>query len=268
MFRTPTSHRGEGKQRNCRPVRHGQARTDQPVLLLLHQKTSCAGAVGLWLRRHHYNLDIRHPTLGDKLPENLDHHAAIIVFGGPMSANDDVPVVNREIDWLALPLKKKRPYLGICLGAQMMVRQLGGEVWLHKEGLVEIGYHRVKPTGEGIALFADWPQKFFQWHKEGFSIPSDAVCLAGGNRFENQAYAYNSHVYGVQFHPEITTSMIERWSERAGHMLDKKGAHDAKRLIADHHIYGEAQHNWLHNFMTHWTALIEPRESTASLEPF
>ena len=265
MFRTQASHGGTGKLLNCRPVRHGSARSEDPVLLLLHQKTSCAGAVGLWLRRNHYNLDIRHPTLGEKLPDNLDRHAAVIVFGGPMSANDDVPEIRQEIDWLTLPLQEKIPFLGICLGAQMMVRQLGGKIYPHKQSLVEIGYHGVGPTSEGKALFEEWPQRFFQWHSEGFNIPSDAVCLAEGSRFENQAYAYDSHVYGVQFHPEITTSIIDRWSTRASHMLVKKGAHKANRMLADHLIYGEGQHNWLNNFMTHWTSLIEPHKSAVSL---
>lgn len=229
-----------------------------PVLLLLHQQKSCAGAVGYWLRRHGYELDVRRPTLGQPLPDTLAGHAGVIVFGGPMSANDACDHIRREIDWLQRPLREDVPYLGICLGAQMMVRQLGGRVSPLASGTVEVGYHDIRPTAEGHALF-DWPRKCFQWHCEGFEIPAGAVKLAGGRRFENQAYRYGRATFGVQFHPEITELILRRWSVTGAHMLKKKGAHRAERLFHDHLIHAAMQRHWLHEFMCHWTALIRSR---------
>ncbi len=259
MFRPASSLTGVLKQPGSKSGAAKPGSTSDPVLLLLHQKKSCAGAVGDWLVDHGYTLDIKRPTLGEKLPQTLEKHAGLIVFGGPMSANDETPEIKNEINWLTLALEQKVPYFGICLGAQLMVRQLGGEVKPHKKGLVEVGYHPLKATSAGSKLLSDWADRYFQWHKEGFSLPSGAVSLATGQRFENQAFSYENHVFGVQFHPEITQPIIKRWSAQASHMLTKKGAHIAERLLADHQRYGTAQQNWLHQFMNHWTSKFEAR---------
>ncbi|MBN9056457.1 MAG: hypothetical protein J0H80_22430, partial [Rhizobiales bacterium] len=109
----------------------------RPVLVVLHQETSSPGRVGQILQAMGLALDIRRPVLGDPLPDTLDHHAGAVVFGGPMSANDDEPYIRREIDWLSVPLGENRPFLGICLGAQMLVKTLGGTVTGHADGWAE-----------------------------------------------------------------------------------------------------------------------------------
>jgi hypothetical protein len=128
----------------------------QPILIVLHQETSSPGRVGKVLEARGFPLDIRRPPLGDDLPETLEHHSGAVVFGGPMSANDDHDYVRRETDWLAVPLAENKPLLGICLGAQMLVNHLGGEVKEHPDGLVEIGWYPIRPTEEGERLMA-WP---------------------------------------------------------------------------------------------------------------
>ena len=61
-------------------------------------------------------------------------HAGAVIFGGPMSANDPDEFVRREIDWIEVPLREQRPFLGICLGAQMLAKQFGAPVAPHPEG--------------------------------------------------------------------------------------------------------------------------------------
>src|SRR5438128_4548323 len=99
-----------------------------PVLVVLHQDTSTPGRVGNALRALGHTLDIRRPRFGDALPETLDEHAGAVFFGGPMSANDSDAFVRHEIDWIEIALREQRPFLGICLGAQMLARQLGAQV--------------------------------------------------------------------------------------------------------------------------------------------
>src|SRR4029077_5111663 len=84
-----------------------------PVLIVLHQETSTPGRVGNALRALGHTLDIRRPRFGDALPETLDMHAGAVIFGGPMSANDSDDYVRREIDWIEMPLREQRPFLGI-----------------------------------------------------------------------------------------------------------------------------------------------------------
>src|ERR1700754_683940 len=88
-----------------------------PVLIVLHGPLSTPGRVGNALRALGHPLDIRRPVLGDALPDSLEGYAGAVMFGGPMSANDSDAFIHREIDWLAVPLKEHKPFLGICLGA-------------------------------------------------------------------------------------------------------------------------------------------------------
>ena len=154
-----------------------QTSSKPKILIVLHQENSSPGRVGHMLLEEGFDLDIRRPPLGDTLPETLDGHAGTVVFGGPMSANDEDEFVRRETSWLEIPLKENRPLLGICLGAQMLVNHLGGKVEGHGEGLVEIGWYPLMPTEAGKKLLP-WPDMVYQFHREGFSLPKDATLLA------------------------------------------------------------------------------------------
>ena len=124
----------------------------QSILIILHQEHSTPGRVGNALRELGYRLDVRRPRFGDPLPQTMADHSAGIIFGGPMSANDQDDFIRREIDWTAVPLRENKPYLGICLGAQMFARQLGGKVFRHPEGRAEIGYYPIRPPIKPLTL--------------------------------------------------------------------------------------------------------------------
>src|SRR5262245_66052860 len=96
-----------------------------PVLFILHQEHSTPGRVAQALKSRGFTFDIRRPRFGDPLPETLEQHTGAVIFGGPMSANDEEEFVRREIEWLKVPLKEEKPFLGICLGAQILARHLG-----------------------------------------------------------------------------------------------------------------------------------------------
>ena len=123
-----------------------------PVLIVLHQETSTPGRIGNALRALGYSLNVRRPRFGDPLPETLDDHAGAVIFGGPMSANDPDEFVRQEIDWIAVPLREQRPFLGICLGAQMLAMQLGAKVAPHPQGRAQIGYYAIRPTPAGLEI--------------------------------------------------------------------------------------------------------------------
>ena len=88
-----------------------------------------------------------------------------------MSANDTDDFVRREIDWLKVPLKEKKPFLGICLGAQMLAHHLGSRVYQHPDGHAEVGYYPIRPTEIGRDVCDPWPEQVYQWHREGFDLP-------------------------------------------------------------------------------------------------
>ncbi|WP_068086837.1 glutamine amidotransferase [Polycladidibacter stylochi] len=221
------------------------------ILIVLHQENSSSGRVGQELRRRGFQLDIRKPRFGDCLPTTLEHHAGAVVFGGPMSANDHDAFITKETDWLAVPLKENKPLLGICLGAQMLARHLGAKVAPRPDGEVEIGYYPITPTAEGKQLMK-WPEKVYQWHNEGFTIPSGATRLAGSERFPNQAMQVNDNTFGIQFHPELTHAMMNRWTTKGSARLKDPGAQTRRDHFAGRFVFDPALFKWLQDFMDLW----------------
>ncbi len=222
------------------------------MLIVLHQEHSTPGRVGRLLKAQGYRLDIRRPRFGDPLPSTLRGHAGAVVFGGPMSANDPDDFVKREIDWIGVPLKENAPFLGICLGAQMMAAHLGQRVYDHPKGLVEIGYYPITPTPAGEAMFGGTlPRRVYQWHREGFDAPPGFTLLATGLEFECQA-CHLDRAFAIQFHPEVTYAMMCKWNVLGA---DRMGLPGARRG----HLEGWYEHDgavarWTEAFLGAWIA--------------
>jgi len=232
------------------------------ILIVVHQEHSTPGRVGWLLRQRGYELDIRRPRFGDALPSTLVGHAGAIIFGGPMSCNDDEVWIRQEIDWIGVPLREGKPFLGICLGAQMMVRHLGGCVGPHREGQVEIGYFPIHPTPAGRALMA-WPSHVYHWHREGFDCVCGADLLATGVTFENQAIRVGANAYGLQFHPEVTHLMMCRWTISDHAKLCQPGAQDRATQMAGRFQHDHDVKLWLDRFLDHW---LEPAHLAIAAE--
>ena len=221
-----------------------------PVVLVLHQQNSNPGHVGQWFRRNGYPLDIRRPFEGDPLPATLSAHAGAVIFGGPQSANDAADYIRREVDWIGVPLKEAKPFLGICLGAQMLARHLGARVDHCPHGQVEVGYHSIRPTQAGAGL--DLPDQVYQWHREGFDLPRSGVLLATSEgAYANQAFQHGS-AFGVQFHPEITYTQVNRWSGSNPVRLLMRGARPRQEQIENHLMQAPKVHRWLDRFLGRW----------------
>lgn len=193
----------------------------------------------------------------------MEGHSGAIIFGGPMSANDPDGYIKKEIDWIAVPLSEGKPFLGVCLGAQMLAKQLGGKVYAHPGGRVEVGYEPIAPREAGYKL-GEWPSHVYHWHGEGFTLADGAVALANGEVFENQAFHYGSNAFGVQFHPEITLAMIHRWTTRAASRLSRPGAQPPLDHVNAHALYGAKLRAWAFRFLERW---LDPSGESANEEP-
>lgn len=223
------------------------------VIIILHQEHSTPGRLGRLLQAHGLELDIRRPRFGDPLPQNLVEHAGAIIFGGPMSANDDDEWLRREIDWIGVPLKEQKPLLGICLGAQMLARHLGHRVHPHPHGKVEVGYYPICPTLEGHSLCpCPFPENVYQWHREGFDLPRGAALLATGEDFAVQAFRFGPAAYGLQFHPEVTYAMICRWTIRGAERMALPGAQPRHLHLEGWFRHDAAVARWSEAFLTQW----------------
>jgi len=221
------------------------------VLVVLHQETSTPGRIGMALQDMGYNLVASRPPLGEALPDTMEDYAGAVVFGGPMSANDNDEYIKRETDWIGVPLKEDKPFLGVCLGAQMMSKHLGGQVMANEREFAEIGYYPLEPTEEGKALM-DWPEMVYQWHREGFTLPSGCELLAGSPEYPIQAMRHGDNAFGVQFHSELTLWMLNRWTTKAWERLQLNGAQPRMQQLEGRLLYDAAVRKWMHDFLNLW----------------
>jgi GMP synthase (glutamine-hydrolysing) len=224
----------------------------KPVVIVLHMSGASPGHVGRWFRENGYPLDIRRPFEGDALPATLEQHTGAVIFGGSQSANDNLDYIRQEIDWIGVALKEQKPYLGICLGAQMLARHLGAKVEHCEHGRVEIGYHRIQQVDQGRVL-GQLPEHVYQWHREGLELPHGADLLATAEgTFENQAFVYGPAALGVQFHPEIMHTQINSWSGSNPVRLLLRGAHARQEQLAAHLMHAPRVHAWLDQMLRRW----------------
>ncbi len=180
-----------------------------PILVLRHEPFEHLGHFAATLEEN--GVAYRYHELGEPIVE--DRRSGLIIMGGPMSANDDLPGLRDELGLIEAALKENLPVLGICLGSQLIARALGARVYRNAE--LEIGWETVWLTDaaredavfEGIAS----GEMFFHWHGETFDLPEGAVWLAYSEKTRHQAYRYGENVYAIQFHPEITAEMIADW---------------------------------------------------------
>jgi len=224
------------------------------ILILLHQEHSTPGRVGRLLRSLGAELDIRRHSLDEPLPETLEEHDGVVVFGGPMSANDECEWICRQIGWLNTPLKAEKPFLGICLGAQMLTRALGARVFTYPDQRAEIGYTPIWPLAAADRLGAEpFPRVVYQWHRDGFDLPDGAELLAeGGETFPIQAYRYGGKAVALQFHPEVTFAMMCRWTVRGHERLSLPGAQPRQHHLDGWYQFDSAVERWLAAFLPRW----------------
>lgn len=218
------------------------------ILVVLHQERSSPGRVGQILTHSGFDLDIRRPVLGDPLPATLDDHHGSVVFGGPMSANDDDEGIRRETAWMDVVLKSGKPYLGICLGAQILARHLGARVYGREDGHVEIGWYKLMATEVGQKLIG-WPSMVYQFHREGFDLPAGAELLATAETYPNQAFRYGENAWGIQFHAELTLAMMHRWSVRGAHRFELPGAQQGHQHLSGRLLHDAELLTWLRLFL-------------------
>jgi len=180
-----------------------------PILVLRHAPFEHLGNFAGVLEENH--LDYRYHDLGEPLPPG--QFSGLIVLGGPMSANDNLPGLRDELGLIETALREDVPLLGICLGSQLIARALGAP--LYRNPQLEIGWEPVwltdAATEDPLFAASKSPETFFHWHGETFDLPAGAEWLAYSEKCRHQAYRYGQKVYGIQFHPEITSEMITDW---------------------------------------------------------
>ena len=152
---------------------------------------------------------------GETLPDWRDVEA-IVAMGGPMSVNDDdtLPWLSEEKRFIGEAVRAGIPFWGTCLGVQLLAASLGARVYAGPKP--EVGLLPVTLTDAAMAdpVLAGLPheQLTLQWHGDTFDLPEGAVLLAGSPAYPHQAFRWQSHAYGVQFHLEVSAAMPREWA--------------------------------------------------------
>ena len=168
--------------------------------------------------------EILETTRGAPLPDAAVFDGAL-ALGGSLGAYDGALLEVRR--WIRDAVLRDAPFLGVCLGGQLLASALGGEVESGRRS--ELGVHDVFLTDAARhdPLFAGLPRRLHVcgWHEDTFTLPRGAVRLAGSMAYANQAFRWGATAYGLQFHVEARPDDLRRWEHVPGYarMLEAAG---------------------------------------------
>lgn len=176
---------------------------------------------------------------GENIPSQLAGFDAMVVMGGPMDTwqTDKHPWLIPEVEAIrSFVCDLGRPFLGVCLGHQLLAEATGGKVGLALSS--EVGPCRVDLTAACASdrLFEGLPSPLttFQWHSaEVRSLPSNSVVLARTDACGVQAFRFGDRAWGLQFHAEVTSETVDDWGripEYATSLEDVLGPSAGERL--------------------------------------
>ena len=182
-------------------------------LILQHINIEHPGIFLKFMREDNIKMDTIELDENEKIP-NLDPYDAMIVMGGPMDTwqEETFPWLKTEKEAIHKFVSvSRKPYLGLCLGAQLLSEAIGGKV--RKMKTPEIGVLKVS-LKDNKSLFKglDKELKVLQWHSyEAYDLPSDANILASSTECNVQAFSFNN-AFGLQFHVEQTNKTVPQWA--------------------------------------------------------
>ncbi len=185
------------------------------ILFIKHIAIEGPGTIEDFFKQKKHSLRTVNLYDGEKLPLDLKYIDAVVAMGGPMNVyeEDKYPFLADEHIFLQKVLKEEIPFLGVCLGSQLIAKAARAKVKKADKG--EMGWLPVSLTDEGKRdpLFKNLEQTFevFQWHGDTFEIPKNGKHLAFSNDCRHQALKVGSCAYGLQFHIEVTDKIINDW---------------------------------------------------------
>jgi len=173
----------------------------------------------------------------EPVPTEVKGVDGLVVMGGPMAVYqaERFPFLNDEISLIRAVVKKGRPVLGVCLGAQIVAAALGAKVTRNPAGR-EIGWIPVAlddcACGDHLLREISSPIVPFHWHGDIFELPEHAVALASSEKTQCQAFRYGDNVYGFQFHLEVTADAVAAMAAEWPRDLERAGV-SARDMIAE-----------------------------------
>lgn len=209
------------------------------ALVIQHVSFEGLGILGEILARRGYRTRFVDAPTADFDALSASEADLLVVLGGPIGAyeTDIYPFLRLEMRWIESCLKAETPFLGVCLGSQLLAKVLGANVY--PGGKKEIGWSSLTLTGAGrespLKHLAFDGLQVLHWHGDTFDLPSGSTLLASSEAYAHQAFRHGAKALGLQFHAEVTAQDLERWY--VGHAAELSGVPglDVRALRADSH---------------------------------
>lgn len=185
-------------------------------VVLQHVEWEGPGIIALEARKRSIEVDIRRLDREDDIPD-ADQIDGLVVMGGPLGAYEEewYPFLVKECALLTAVVQRGTPVLGVCLGAQLLARSLGGKVFPGHGAEIGFGSVELLEEGQRDELFTGLGHTLpvFHWHGDSFSLPDGAVLLASNENYTHQAFRIGSRAYGLQFHLEPDAETWSAWRD-------------------------------------------------------
>lgn len=199
------------------------------LLVVEHIECEGPGYIADFATARDLELEIIRAFDGTPIPEHQNFEA-IIVMGGPMNVyeEDRYPWLVDENAAIQAAVAGNVPYLGMCLGSQLLAKALGASI--RRNPVQEIGFGDIRLTAEAAQdpLFRGFPDVVpaFHWHEDTWELPVGGTLLASSDACPHQAFRYG-RAYGFQFHVETSPEMVSAWIEAYSDQLRSCGLWDS-----------------------------------------
>ena len=200
------------------------------IAILQNNSDDGPAYLGTWLTEHGVAFDVFDFDAGQWPPTTLAAYAGLALLGGPMSVNDDLPVLRKIESLIREARDAHKPVIGHCLGGQLIASALGARVG--EADSPEIGWSKItladSPQAQNwFGEFAGTERHILQWHYDAFSLPEGATLVAGNDVCPVQAFAIHN-MLAMQFHIEINRNKLASWA--------RNGKQELAALIGQPHV--------------------------------
>ncbi len=205
----------------------------KPVIIFRFLAHEGPGYLGDFLTAQNIIWQLHEIDEGKPAPTSILAYSGMVLMGGPMSVNDDVPWIAPILALIHEAKDNDIPLLGHCLGGQLMSKALGATV--SKNVVKEIGWGEVQVTqNESAKNWFGGIESFnaFHWHGETFSLPQGAIHLLASPHCQNQAWSIGKHL-AFQTHIEMTAEMVIKWCEEGEQEIAESANSDAVQQADD-----------------------------------
>ena len=187
----------------------------KPIIIVQHEADAGPGHFERYLQERNRPYQTVRVYAGDPIPSSAEPYAGICSLGGSMSANDDLPWIDKELALMRDADRLGVPIIGHCLGGQLLAKTLGAPVT--RSAMKEIGWSEVHVDDAELAR--EWignepAYELFQWHGDAFDLPAGARRFLTSRLCANQAFVVDreDHAHlGMQFHVEMTPQLVNAW---------------------------------------------------------